>query len=212
MSPPCVTVPYGAPFFCDTIVNVKYTTTLTFLIAVIALWAVVIYTNRDGTRENLRLHEGKFLSIKDSELETMFLQTEPARDLLQEKIDEVALLQMRELIRYDYEGALRDPTGMRRNLGTVEATFQNGTYNLRVTVADLPDLPAGGFYEGWLVRSAPFHTVNIGPLERIGGILTNLYRSRTDLSDHEFYVLTHERNERNPLPYEFLYEARLEKK
>lgn len=204
-------VPFGALFY-DSIMSMKYSVTITLFIIVIALWVAIVYLNRDGARESLRLHEGKFLSIKDSELETMFLQTEPARDLLQEEIDEVALLQMRELMSYDYEGVLRDPTAERQNLGVAEATFQNGIYSLRVTVGNLPDLSIGGFYEGWLVRSAPFHTVDVGPLERVGGILTNLYRSGADLRDHEFYVLTHERNDRNPLPHEFLYEARLEKK
>lgn len=77
--------------------------------------------------------------------------------------------------------------------GLATRDFANGTFT-HMVLADLPDLEAGMFYEGWIVRGKPgdadFNVVSTGKMRVAKGGYILQYESKTDLTDHSGVVIT----------------------
>ncbi len=99
---------------------------------------------------------------------------------------------------YDYSGILKDVTGG-KSTGVVMATYQDEMFKLQANFENLPQLVKNTFYEGWLVRTEPFHYISIGPLVQEKEGWANYYASGTNLTDHTVYVVTTEPTNDDPL-------------
>jgi hypothetical protein len=108
-----------------------------------------------------------------------------------------------------FSGGLADVTGGGA-YGLARATFENGQYKLVVTTGGLTEPSDDYFYEGWVVRRGDdLSVISTGELEVIDGEYVNTYMSATDLTDHDFYVLTLEPNDGDPAPAEHILEGTL---
>ena len=111
---------------------------------------------------------------------------------------------------YQYSGSLTDVSGGNAS-GTANATFDENGYIAFATFENLPELEEGFFYEGWVVRNSPLDVISSGALEMDGGNYINNFKSETDLTDHNFYVLTLEPDDGDPAPAEHILEGILTK-
>lgn len=151
-------------------------------------------------------------------IEEKMRDTEPSEDEAMKEVDAAMALEMMERT-YSIQGELFDVTeskiiygietgGMAS--GTAKAGFEDGEYHLIATFKDLPD-PINTkryFYEGWVVRrGADFSVISTGKVEKEADGYVNLYSSETDLTDHDFYVLTLEPNDGDPAPDEHIVEG-----
>ncbi|OJI06408.1 hypothetical protein BK004_03635 [bacterium CG10_46_32] len=84
--------------------------------------------------------------------------------------------------------------------GAVGTDVITGVYHLYATFDNLPTLADGSFYEGWVVRTEPLSIVSTGALVMQNGHYVNAYLSRTNLLDHDTYVLTTESDDGNVAP------------
>lgn len=80
--------------------------------------------------------------------------------------------------------------------------FENGTFS-HMVLADLPDLAAGTFYEGWLVRgkagNEDFVYISTGELRVAKGGYLLEFESKVDYSDYAGVVVTLEKtNDKMP--------------
>lgn len=116
---------------------------------------------------------------------------------------------MMEGMDFQFQGSLEDVTsGDIRGTpfdgsssGVAKAVFADGMYHLIVDFENLPDPVTDDFYEGWVVRKGlRFSVISTGALEKVDGKYVNKYMSSTDLTDHDFYVLTLEPNDGDPAP------------
>jgi hypothetical protein len=86
--------------------------------------------------------------------------------------------------------ALADVTGG----GSFGLAFSNWQNEKTIVIAKMGNLPAlkdGSFYDGWLVhRGTDMSVVNIGKAVVNGDQLVLVFETETDLSDHDFFVLT----------------------
>lgn len=105
--------------------------------------------------------------------------------------------------------ALADVTGG-GSYGIAHAAFISGQYQLVVEMGNVPDLAEGYFYEGWIVRrGANMSVISTGVAEIVEDKLVNVYMSNTNLTDHDFYVLTLEPDDGDPAPAEHILEGTL---
>ena len=155
---------------------------------VIALTACGVNV-KEAMRENAPSNDAMVMEVSDSERQMM----------------------MSEDMTYMYRGNLKDVSGGDAT-GLAQATFENGEYRLLATFENLPALNQDFFYEGWVVRKAPFHFVSTGRVDRINGVFTNVYGSKEDLTDHSSYVLTLEPNDGDPAPAEHIVEGDMKKR
>jgi hypothetical protein len=125
----------------------------------------------------------------------------------------IEIIDADSLINQDFSGwgtaALADVTGG-GSYGLAYANYQDGIYTLVSRMGELPALADGYQYEGWIVRrSEDFSAINIGPVMHTEEHLVSVYQSTTDLSDHDFFVLTLEPLDENPAPAEHILEGRI---
>ncbi len=105
--------------------------------------------------------------------------------------------------------ALADVTGG-GSFGIAHSQFASGTYTLVSEMGNLPDPANGYFYEGWIVeRGDGLALTSTGRAQKTQDGYGNVYRSQTDLSDYDFYVLTLETDDGNPTPAEHILEGTL---
>lgn len=103
--------------------------------------------------------------------------------------------------------ALADVTGG-ESFGLAYAQLKDGTFTLIVEMGGLPEPAQGYFYEGWLVRRVgAFSMIDTGRAVQTENGYMNVYRSSSDLSDYNFYVLTLESDDENPAPAEHILEG-----
>ncbi len=114
-------------------------------------------------------------------------------------------------IIYDYIGELSDVSGGSGS-GLAKATFQDDTYNLLATFTNIPDPTGSDFYEGWVVIQEPLSFISTGVIENKDGAYANVFSSDVDLTDYNFYVLTLEPDDGDPLPAKHIVEGTMEKK
>lgn len=140
-----------------------------------------------------------FVNSSSSEVEV------PASEEVAEVMEEDAA--MEEAMKY--VGNLEDVTG-NNAYGVATASFDEVTgYDLSVIFGDLPDLEPNFFYEGWVVRRGEnMSVISTGALEMDeSGEYMNTYTSETDLTDHDFYVLTLEPDDGDPAPAAHILEG-----
>ena len=103
--------------------------------------------------------------------------------------------------------ALADVTGG-GSYGLAHSTFKDGVHTLISDMGSLPKLDNNYFYEGWIVRrGSDLSVISTGKAELIDDKLVNVYKSSTNLTDHDFYVLTLEPDDDNPAPAEHILEG-----
>lgn len=115
------------------------------------------------------------------------------------------------LMPYNYVGQLEDVTGGSAQ-GGVSALYDGEKYVLFGEFPVLPELEEGFFYEGWVVRKGlKFSVISTGKLTTLSDAdgLFNIYSSKKDLTDHDFYVLTVEPDDGDPAPAEHILEGTL---
>ncbi|MEK7615264.1 MAG: anti-sigma factor [Patescibacteria group bacterium] len=94
------------------------------------------------------------------------------------------------------------------SFGLAHATFQNGSYLLVSKMGNLPEPQNGFFYEGWIVRRGDvMRVMSLGRAQLVENQYVITFRSRVDLSDHDFFVLTLEPSDNNPVPAEHILEG-----
>lgn len=103
--------------------------------------------------------------------------------------------------------ALADVTGG-ESFGLAYAQLKDGGFTLIVEMGNLPEPAQGYFYEGWLVRRVDaFSAIDTGQAVQTPEGYMNIYRSSSDLSDYNFYVLTLESDDGNSAPAEHILEG-----
>lgn len=95
--------------------------------------------------------------------------------------------------------------------GTAYANYNDDGYVVYATFDSLPELVEGFFYEGWVVRKSPNDVISTGVAEMVNGVYTNTFTSSSDLTDHDFYVLTLEPDDGDPAPAKHILEGTLVK-
>lgn len=95
--------------------------------------------------------------------------------------------------------------------GFAEARFEEGEYSITVTFENLPDPVGTDFYEGWVVRrGVNFKFESTGRVALRDGHYVDTFTSSTDLTDHDFYVLTLEPDDGDPAPADHIVEGPLQ--
>lgn len=103
--------------------------------------------------------------------------------------------------------ALADVTGGEA-FGIARSQFVNGQYTLLVEMGNIPPTAEDYFYEGWIVRrGAELSVISTGKAEVHEEGYVNVFRSPSDLTDHDFYVLTLEPDDGDPAPDEHILEG-----
>ena len=112
-------------------------------------------------------------------------------------------------VRDWFAAALADVTGG-TSFGIAHSQYVSGTFTLVVEMGNLPEPTSGYFYEGWLVRRGEaFSIVSTGRAQKTEDGFVNVYLSGTDLTDHDFYVLTLEPDDGDAAPTEHILEGTL---
>lgn len=114
-------------------------------------------------------------------------------------------------IAFTHAGTLADVSGGSAS-GTVGTDVITGVYHLYAAFENLPEPAEGFFYEGWVVRKEPISVMSTGALVMHNGQRVNAHLSRTDLLDHDFYVLTLEPDDGNPAPAGHVLEGTIAQK
>jgi len=125
-------------------------------------------------------------------------------------------------IIYDYSASLKDVTDGKiirgtntggNSSGTAQADFNSVEgYKLKAVFENLPDPQGNEFYEGWIVRQgSDMDVLSSGVAEKENGQYVNTFSSDTDLTDHDFYVLTLEPDDGDPAPADHILEGTLTK-
>jgi hypothetical protein len=105
--------------------------------------------------------------------------------------------------------ALADVTGG-DGYGIAHASFQSDTFTLLAEMGNLPDPALAYHYEAWLVRrEKELAVLSLGSAKKIEDGYFVVYLSDTDLSDHDFFVLTLEPDDGNTAPAEHILEGML---
>jgi hypothetical protein len=110
-----------------------------------------------------------------------------------------------------YQGELLDVADSGAS-GFAEAGIIESTYRLRATFNNLLDPQGTDFYEGWVVRRAPLDIISTRRVEKIDANYVNVFASPTNLTDHDFYVLTIEPDDGDPAPADHVVEGVLMEK
>jgi len=159
----------------------------------------------------------KLIKITGTNLELMYL---PKGNLLKySKISKVITDDTKK-ITYQYIGNLVDVTKSKKIRGVVtgdkttgvaKAMFKDGKYFMTATFKDLPDPVGDDFYEGWIVKKSPLSVLSTGKAIKKDDVYVNSFFSDKDLTDHDFYVLTLEPNDKNPAPADHIVEGTMKK-
>jgi len=115
------------------------------------------------------------------------------------------------ITRFQYSGDLKDVSGAGAS-GLAQAVYEDGEYRLMATFENLPIPKGSDFYEGWIVRKKPMSVISTGRVEMDGGIFLQFYASETDLTGHDFYVLTLEPDDNDPAPALHILEGTMTRK
>jgi hypothetical protein len=93
--------------------------------------------------------------------------------------------------------------------GGASVGSQDGMFAVLAVMSNLPDPTGDDFYEGWIVRRGEkFSVISTGKLEKVEGqTWVNRYLTNTDVTDHDFYVLTVEPNDGDPAPADHILEG-----
>lgn len=103
--------------------------------------------------------------------------------------------------------ALADVTGG-DSYGTAHATLKTGSFTIIAQMGNLPEPASGYFYEGWLVRrGGSMAVLSLGRAQKTEKEYAMVYLTRTDLSDHDFFVVTLESDDGNSAPGEHILEG-----
>ena len=106
-----------------------------------------------------------------------------------------------------HSAALADVTGG-GSYGLAYGLYKDGVYSIISDMGGLPELDENYFYEGLIVRrGADISFISTGRAEIIDDKFVNIYKSSTNLTDHDFYVLTLEPDDDNPAPAEHILEG-----
>ena len=104
-------------------------------------------------------------------------------------------------------GALADVTGGDA-YGIAHATLQSGSFTFIAQMGNLPEPASEYYYEGWLVRrEGSLAVLSLGRIQKTEKGYALVYLTDTDLSDHNFFVVTLESNDGNPAPGEHILEG-----
>ena len=143
--------------------------------------------------------------IMDSE------ESQSMMDALADDSGESSIASAESYLDLDFKGwdsaALADVTGG-ESFGLAYSVVEGGVFTLVAKMGNLPKLGDGYFYEGWIVRRGEeMSVISTGRVESSGIWFVNAYTSATDLSDHDFYVLTLEPDDGDPAPAEHILEG-----
>jgi hypothetical protein len=132
------------------------------------------------------------LIMSDEEIAQM---VESSKDPHETGKVELTPLEVEEMLDADYEysGALADVTGG-KSYGMAHANFDQGKFDLRVKIGNMPELEEGQYFEAWLVdRSAHQRSVSLGQFvqDEMGNYYF-VFRGGAVLLDYEFFVVTME--------------------
>lgn len=184
-------------------------TLLGLILVFVVLGGIYFYFKTDSqTADSGPLDEAAMM--RDAETERMMMDLGASEDVARKETDS-AMMETMSGAAYQYLGDLVDVTNGEAVDGFVTGGTAAGTaqaiftpeegYMLFATFSGLPELTDGFFYEGWIARRGDnFDVISTGPLEVIDGVYTNAYSSGTDLTDHDFYVLTLEPDDGDPAP------------
>ncbi|TAL49656.1 anti-sigma factor [Patescibacteria group bacterium] len=118
-------------------------------------------------------------------------------------------------VRDWFSAALADVTGG-SSFGIAHSQFASGIFTLVVEMGNLPEPASGYFYEGWLVErdeepldEPPLRLISIGRAQKTEDGYAMVYRSGTDLTEYNFFVLTLEPDDGNSTPAEHILEGTL---
>ncbi len=104
---------------------------------------------------------------------------------------------------------LADVTGG-GSYGIARSAYINNHYTIVADMGNVPVPADGYFYEGWIVRrGSDMSVISTGAAVKVNDKLINVYSSATNLSDHDFYVLTLEPDDGDPAPAEHILEGTL---
>jgi len=157
-----------------------------FLIFLVVVAVVVFYIrNRGGEPE--KSMTDMMMENEQSSADSMMMDDG--------KKDEV----MESSSTYAFSGVLADVSDGNAT-GVSMANFADGVYSLVADFSDLPEPEGTDFYEGWIVRKSPFDFISTGEAEKKDGKYMNFYSASSDLTDHDFYVLTIEPDDGDPAP------------
>lgn len=108
-----------------------------------------------------------------------------------------------------WNAALADVTGG-GGYGIAHAMFKNGSFTLIAQMGSLPEPPSESYYEGWLVRrKGALAVLSLGRAVETQDGNALIYLTSTDLSDHDFFVLTLESDDGNQAPAQHILEGTL---
>ncbi len=139
-------------------------------------------------------------------------------DEMMMEVDDVMISALREP-DYTHKGklvAVADDAATGPENGLVWSVYNadEEMYTLYATFDGLPVVDAEEFfYEGWIVRKGDnMSVVSTGAVEYDADLKqwVNRYQTATDLSDHDFYVLTLEPNDDDSAPADHILEGTLE--
>lgn len=106
-----------------------------------------------------------------------------------------------------WSAALADVTGG-DGYGLAHARLTDGTFTLIAEMGNLPEPAPSYFYEAWLVRrEGELAVLSLGRAQKTEKGYAIAYLTSTDLSDHDFFVLTLEPDDGNPAPAEHILEG-----
>lgn len=106
-----------------------------------------------------------------------------------------------------WSAALADVTGG-DGYGIARATLKTGSFTLIAQMGNLPDPASGYFYGAWLVRRrGELAVLPLGSAVKTQNGYVVVYLTSTDLSDHDFFVLTLESDDGNSAPAEHILEG-----
>ncbi|MEK7620477.1 MAG: anti-sigma factor [Patescibacteria group bacterium] len=106
-----------------------------------------------------------------------------------------------------WSAALADVTGG-DGYGIAHATLKTGSFTLIAQMGNLPEPASEYYYEVWIVRREDSLAVlSLGRAQKTENGYALVYLTDTDLSDHDFFVLTLESNDGNPSPGEHILEG-----
>lgn len=186
-----------------------------FIFAIVVVVGIIIVSllisRNKNNNTNQSSHSNFNQILGEVALAQKMQQTEIKKDI--EKRDIVGVqrgIVMSEAV-YTHRAMLTDVSGG-KGTGIVNVGYSDETYNLSASFANLIEPQNDDFYEGWIVRREPFEFMSTGKVEKLGGVYSNLYQSKTNLMAYDFYVLTIEPDDGDPAPGVHILEGVLTEK
>lgn len=106
-----------------------------------------------------------------------------------------------------WSAALADVTGG-NSYGIAYANQTSGSFTLIAQMGNLPEPASGYFYEAWLVRrEGELAVLSLGTAQKTENGYATVYLTSTDVSDHDFFVITLESDDADPAPGEHILEG-----